>query len=156
MPKYLSSESGLEVTDALRDVLKKALSHEGKQSLLAVALSETETNIGRWLGTAKSRNDKSISWEKWSKIRHYLLAHGDIEACDPRYMLPSEMRAALLKRGRSELTKSESELLSLFRRMNDLGQDITLDAARSNAVKPGLSKLTSASGQAGEEAADVG
>lgn len=104
MSKYVISESGIEICDILKGLLFQAKEREGSQYALSVALGVKESNVGRWLGKVKDRQDKSISWEMWRKIRSYLISHGDIDASDPRWMLPSEMRRALEDGGKVSAT----------------------------------------------------
>ena len=106
--KYLAEESGIIIDNALRTILLRAVQMEGKQSKLSRAIGVTENCISNWLGNTM-KDTASITWDKWKKVRTYLIKAELIDADDPRWMLPSQMRERLMAiRGEGDGTSSHS------------------------------------------------
>ena len=106
--KYLPEESGIIVDESLRTIILHAVQLEGKQSKLSRAIGVTENCISNWLGNTM-KGTASITWDQWKKVRSYLIKTELIDAEDPRWMLPSQMRERLMAiRDSSDVTARQS------------------------------------------------
>lgn len=106
--KYLAEESGIIIDESLRTILLHAVQLEGKQSKLSRAIGVTENCISNWLGNTM-KGTASITWDQWKKVRSYLIKAELIDAEDPRWMLPSQMRERLMAiRDSSDVTARQS------------------------------------------------
>ena len=107
--KYLPEESGMVINDELIRIFKLAIQFEGRQSKLARAIGIKAINLSTWLGNNTTKDIVSISWDQWKKIQAYLIGIGLIDADDPRWMLPSQMRERLMAlKDNSDVTASQS------------------------------------------------
>ena len=103
-----TDEMGILITPEIINFLKVALQREGKKSCLARSIGVTESNIGHWLGDTQQKGTY-ILWDQWKKVRAYLIKAELIDAEDPRWMLPSQMRERLMAiRGDSDVTARQS------------------------------------------------
>lgn len=106
--RNLSEHDGVFITDDLLSRLNHAVQLEGRQSKLARIMNVPENNLSNWLGKTK-KTSSMISWEQWAKVRAYLVKAELIDAEDPRWMLPSQMRERLMAiRGDSDVTARQS------------------------------------------------
>ena len=138
--KYLPEESGLVIDQALLSLLERAVQMEGRQSKLARAMGVPEMSLSHWLKKTQ-RDTISITWDKWKKVRAYLIKVELIDGEDPKWMLPSQMRERL-----SALSSCDGDaggdgrrLLYLFGLLNAAGRAALLKTAESLATTPGLS-----------------
>ena len=103
-----TDEMGILITPEIINFLKVALQREGKKSCLARSIGVTESNIGHWLGDTQQKGTY-ILWDQWKKVRSYLIKAELIDAEDPRWMLPSQMRERLMAiRDSSDVTARQS------------------------------------------------
>lgn len=103
-----TDEMGILITPEIIGFLKAALQKEGKKSCLSRSIGVTESNIGHWLGDTQQKGTY-ILWDQWKKVRSYLIRAELIDAEDPRWMLPSQMRERLMAiRGDADGTTSHS------------------------------------------------
>ena len=103
-----TDEMGILITPEIINFLKAALQREGKKSCLSRSIGVTESNIGHWLGDTQQKGTY-ILWDQWKKVRAYLIKAELIDAEDPRWMLPSQMRERLMAlRDNSDVTASQS------------------------------------------------
>lgn len=106
--RNLSEHDGVFITDDLVSRLNRAVQLEGRQSKLARIMNVPENNLSNWLGKTK-KTSSMISWEQWAKVRSYLIKAELIDAEDPRWMLPSQMRERLMAiRDSSDVTARQS------------------------------------------------
>ena len=90
------------------ETIKKEEQKEGKKSCLSRSIGVTESNIGHWLGDTQQKGTY-ILWDQWKKVRSYLIKAELIDAEDPRWMLPSQMRERLMAiRDSSDVTARQS------------------------------------------------
>ena len=135
--KYVAEESGLLIDDDIRLILNHAVQLEGRQSKLARAIGVTENCISNWLGKTL-KDTASITWDQWKKVRAYLIKVELIDAEDPKWMLPSQMRERL--EALSDGSGGDGRrLLYLFGLLNAAGRAALLKTAESLATTPGLS-----------------
>ena len=142
--KYLAEESGLIIDRDLLAILKKAVQLEGRQSKLSRAIGVTENCISNWLGNT-AKDTTSITWDQWKKVRAYLIKADLIDADDPKWMLPSQMRERLSAIGGERGDADARRLLYLFSLLSDAGRAALLKTAESMSTTPGLSISGSAS-----------
>lgn len=103
-----TDEMGILITPEIIGFLKAALQKEGKKSCLSRSIGVTESNIGHWLGDTQQKGTY-ILWDQWKKVRSYLIKAELIDAEDPRWMLPSQMRERLMAiRDSSDVTARQS------------------------------------------------
>ena len=106
--RNLSEHDGVFITDDLVSRLNRAVQLEGRQSKFARIMNVPENNLSNWLGKTK-KTSSMISWEQWAKVRSYLIKAELIDAEDPRWMLPSQMRERLMAiRDSSDVTARQS------------------------------------------------
>lgn len=140
--KYLPEESGLVIDQALLSLLERAVQLEGRQSKLARAMDVPEMSLSHWLKKTQ-RDTISITWDKWKKVRSYLIKVELIDGDDARWMLPSQMRERLLGADGIATGEEEHRLLYLFGLLNAAGRAALLKTAESLATTPGLSNSAS-------------
>ncbi len=144
--KYLAEESGLLIDDDIRLILNHAVQLEGKQSKLARAIGVTENCISNWLGKTL-KDTASITWDQWKKVRAYLIKVELIDAEDPKWMLPSQMRERLEALSAGAGSGGDGgdgrRLLYLFGQLNAAGRAALLKTAESLAATPGLTNSSS-------------
>lgn len=103
-----TDEMGILITPEIIGFLKAALQKEGKKSCLSRSIGVTESNIGHWLGDTQQKGTY-ILWDQWKKVRSYLIKAELIDAEDPRWMLPSQMRERLMSiRDNGDVTARQS------------------------------------------------
>lgn len=114
-------DSGVEINEEVRNLLEKGVFREGNQTKFAAKVNVGNNSVKQWRGhTGDSR--ARIAWEVWPKLRSYFLENGDIEADDPKFMSPNDMRLFIetMRQSGSNLadksiTGDEAELLKAFR-----------------------------------------
>lgn len=144
--KYLPEESGLVIDQALLSLLERAVQLEGRQSKLARAMDVPEMSLSHWLKKTQ-RDTISITWDKWKKVRSYLIKVELIDGDDARWMLPSQMRERLLGADGIATGEEERRLLSLFGILSGPGRQALLKTAESLAATPGLTNSPSAAAE---------
>lgn len=82
---------GVPITDDIKNIIRKAIKDFGGQNILADHIGIPRASLSFILGT-KKRQAKCISWVIWPKLRKHLEAAGLIDATDPRWMTPDELR----------------------------------------------------------------
>lgn len=101
-------ELGIPIDDVVLSIFEKAVQLEGRQSKLARALGIPEATLSIWMKKTQ-KETASISWDLWRNVRTYLVRAELIDAEDPRWMLPSQMRERLMAiRGDSDVTARQS------------------------------------------------
>lgn len=153
MPKF-SKENGLPICDELIALIRKSVSREGCNRKLALILGCHPSNIGNWLGDTTVAIS-TISWDIWEKFREYLYAHGDIDIHNPKWMLPSEMREALLNSSNNNSSNNkvtlqlsqepleqmqEVKILDLSRQLNHAGKEAVIGMMQGLATQSNFSK----------------
>ena len=117
---------GIPLDENIKEIINKAYSQYNNKSAFADAIGIDRTTACFILGT-KTRQAKYISWDKWPKIRDYLASVGLLDASDPRWRTPDELRgdASYDKRPRSvryrEAMSSSGPMPSEARLMPDDG-----------------------------------
>lgn len=153
-----TEDFGIPINQEVEELLQKAISHAGNRRQLALQLKIGTTTISNWLG-ASDRKGQYITWDQWKPLRDYLAAHRALDAADPRWMLPSELRDAL-QNGDAIRSDDEARLLDLFRALTPDGQQTALNLMQSlqatlNKASPG-SVHSAPSSPAAPSAADAG
>lgn len=133
-----SDESGIKITPEIIVMLNRCIQIEAKASILARKIGTTKTNITTWLGKGK-RKGEYIVWDQWEKVRAYLIKVDLIDADDPKWMLPSQMRERLDAIGGGRADDDARRLLYLFSLLSDAGRSALLKTAESMSTTPGLS-----------------
>lgn len=82
---------GVPITDDIKNIIRKAIKDFGGQNILADHIGIPRASLSFILGT-KKRQAKCISWVIWPKLRKHLEAAGLIDATDPQWMTPDELR----------------------------------------------------------------
>ena len=101
-------ELGIPIDDIVLSLFEKAVQLEGRQSRLARALGIPEATLSIWMKKTQ-KETTSISWDLWRNVRSYLIKAELIDAEDPRWMLPSQMRERLMAiRDSSDVTARQS------------------------------------------------
>lgn len=101
-------ELGIPIDDVVLSIFEKAVQLEGRQSRLARALGIPEATLSIWMKKTQ-KETASISWDLWRNVRSYLVKAELIDAEDPRWMLPSQMRERLMAiRGDRDVTARQS------------------------------------------------
>lgn len=101
-------ELGIPIDDIVLSLFEKAVQLEGRQSRLARALGIPEATLSIWMKKTQ-KETASISWDLWRNVRSYLIKAELIDAEDPRWMLPSQMRERLMAiRDSSDVTARQS------------------------------------------------
>ena len=119
-----TEDFGIPINQEVEELLQKAISHAGNRRQLALQLKIGTTTISNWLG-ASDRKGQYITWDQWKPLRNYLAAHRALDAADPRWMLPSELRDAL-QNGDAVRSDDEARLLDLFRALTPDGQQTAI------------------------------
>lgn len=89
-----SREHGVEIDDAMHQVLTQAASIAGSRLQLSKQLGIGFSTLNNWYGN-NYRKGEYITWEQWKPLREFLEAHGLLDADEPRWLLPSELLAEL-------------------------------------------------------------
>ena len=117
------SGNGIEIDDAVRQLLISAEKQEGGTRKLARVIDVSPMTITIWLGRSKYKPGHYIAWDVWHKVRNYLTMKGLINADDKKWLTPDE-----LKNNVNGMTENEQKALSLFRAMNEEGQKAAIGA----------------------------
>lgn len=89
-----SREHGVEIDDAMHQVLTQAASIAGSRLQLSKQLGIGFSTLNNWYGN-NYRKGEYITWEQWKPLREFLEAHGLLDADEPRWLLPSELLSEL-------------------------------------------------------------
>lgn len=138
------TELGIPIDDSVLALLNRAVQLEGRQSKLARALNVPEATLSIWRKNTQAETT-SITWDQWKKVRAYLIKVNLIDADDPKWMLPSQMRERLSAIGGERGDGDARRLLYLFSLLSDAGRAALLKTAESMSTTPGLSISESAS-----------
>jgi len=138
------TELGITIDDSVLALLNRAVQLEGRQSKLARVLNVPEATLSIWRKNTQAETT-SITWDQWKKVRAYLIKVDLIDADDPKWMLPSQMRERLVAIGGGRGDDDARRLLYLFSLLNDAGRSALLKTAESMSTTPGLSISDSAS-----------
>ena len=120
-----SEESGIKITEEVRNLVNHAIEIAGSQNRLHEETKISQVAISYWTGKG-NRKGEIITWDQWKPLRNYLAAHRALDAADPRWMLPSELRDAL-QNGDAIRSDDEARLLDLFRALTPDGQQTALN-----------------------------
>ena len=129
-----SDELGIQIDDEIRKTLEKAVSKAGNRRKLCLLLKISYTTLGNWLG-ANERQGEYITWAQWPSIRDYLVANQLLNGFDPRWLIPSEMRARLLEHPSDNITAEEWKLIQDYRLSSDETKENIRDMAARSAAK---------------------
>ena len=134
----ISQESGIKINDELRKIIEKALEKAGgKVNRLARLSGCKQPSVDRWVGRNKDKTD-FISWDAWPVLRKHLQSCGLLNPNEPRWMTPSELLE--FTKTLSSLTKDETEILDLFRKLNDEGKLLAVKSLESLASSSATTK----------------
>ena len=134
----ISHESGIKINDELRKIIEKALEKAGgKVNRLARLSGCKQSSVDRWVGRNKDKTD-FISWDAWPALRKHLQSYGLLNPNEPRWMTPSELLE--FTKTLSSLTKDETEILDLFRKLNDEGKLLAVKSLESLASSSATTK----------------
>ena len=139
--KQVLGDTCIELTDSLKNLLKNRIRNEGGVRKYASVVGLDPTHVSRFVGTQNPI--QAISWELWPQIREDLESHGAIVRGDPRWMLPSEMRAALMRGEQHPPDPHEDRLLNFFRVLNADGKEMLLEDAEKYASRAATSNSSS-------------
>ena len=120
-----SGESGIRITEEVRNLVNRAIEIAGSQNRLHEETKINQGSLSFWTGKG-NRKGEIITWDQWKPLRNYLAAHRALDAADPRWMLPSELRDAL-QNGDAIRSDDEARLLDLFRALTPDGQQTALN-----------------------------
>lgn len=91
-----SEELGLALSLDLRELLEKGGYKAGGISAFCAACHIPASSYHFWTGNGK-RKAEYITWDTWARVRNVLAQLRLLDPADPRWMLPSELRAEVLR-----------------------------------------------------------
>lgn len=91
-----SEELGLVLSPELRELLEKGGQKAGGTSAFCAACRIPACSYHFWTGNGK-RKAEYITWDTWERVRNALAQLRLLDPADPRWMLPSELRAEVLR-----------------------------------------------------------
>lgn len=91
-----SEELGLALSPELRELLEKGGQKAGGTSAFCAACRIPACSYHFWTGNGK-RKAEYITWDTWERVRNALAQLRLLDPADPRWMLPSELRAEVLR-----------------------------------------------------------
>ena len=126
------ANQGIEITDEVRELIKKGIEKEGSQGKLAAAMGVPAQNVQNWRGTGRQKGEY-ILWSQWKKIRPYFVSRGLLDGSDPRWLTPSEMRSRLIDNSALVLSSTEKQLIEYYRNSTDAGRASIYATAQAQA-----------------------
>ena len=91
-----SDELGLAVTSELRALLEAGARQAGGVGAFCAACQTPANSYHFWMGGGK-RKAEYVTWDTWARVRNVLAQLRLLDPADPRWMLPSELRAEVLR-----------------------------------------------------------
>ncbi len=91
-----SDELGLAVTSELRSLLEEGARKAGGVGAFCAACHTPANSYHFWMGMGK-RKAEFVTWDTWERVRTALAQLRLLDPADPRWMLPSELRAEVLR-----------------------------------------------------------
>ena len=89
-------EEGVALTDELRSMVRQGVRLDGGREAFAAAAGTSIPALQTWTGNGQRRSER-ITWATWEGVRSHLAQLRLLDPADPRWMLPSELRAEVLR-----------------------------------------------------------
>lgn len=89
-------EEGVALTDDLRSMVRQGITLDGGREEFAAAAGTSVPALQTWTGNGQRRSGR-ITWATWEGVRRHLAQLRLLDPADPRWMLPSELRAEVLR-----------------------------------------------------------
>lgn len=89
-------EEGVALTDDLRSMVRQGVRLDGCREAFAAAAGTSIPALQTWTGKGQRRSER-ITWATWEGVRSHLAQLRLLDPADPRWMLPSELRAEVLR-----------------------------------------------------------
>lgn len=89
-------EEGVALTEELRSMVRQGIALDGGREEFAAAAGTSVPALQTWTGNGQRRSGR-ITWATWEGVRRHLAQLRLLDPADPRWMLPSELRAEVLR-----------------------------------------------------------
>ena len=89
-------EDGIELTESMRATIRQGIQAAGSRDEFARLAGVAKSGLQWWVG-AGERRDSHITWATWARVRNVLAQLRLLDPADPRWILPSELRAEVLR-----------------------------------------------------------
>lgn len=89
-------EEGVALTEDLRSMVRQGVRLDGCREAFAAAAGTSIPALQTWTGKGQRRSER-ITWATWGGVRSHLAQLRLLDPADPRWMLPSELRAEVLR-----------------------------------------------------------